>query len=135
MKGKRLSETHRLALWNGSRDGRQTKPEKRVQTIIDFMFSPFVVYQYTGNRKFWVTLKNGKHRNPDFTCSSLGKIIEVFGRYWHRNDDPAQVITQYREVGWDCLIIWDDEVGFSTRDRIMEFTYPYEYEEELRQEI
>jgi hypothetical protein len=52
---------------------------------------------------------------------------------WHRDDDPQILIDAYKAIGWDCLVIWEDEFDINTRDRVMESTYPYEYEEELRE--
>lgn len=112
---------------------KKTKPERQINEILKFMFRPFKVFSYTGNRKYWVKFKNGKFKNPDFVQKGEQKAIEVFGRYWHRNDDPIDLIKAYNDVGWNCLVIWEDEINSSTRDRIMEFAYPYEYAYECQE--
>ena len=61
------------------------------------------------------------------------KVIEVFGRYWHKNDSPMQLIEQYKLAGWHCLVFWEDEIDINTRDRIMQFTFPYEYDFEIEE--
>jgi hypothetical protein len=109
-----------------------TKPEKIIQDIIEFMFTPCKVFAYTGDRKFFISLNNGSFKCPDFVNKNKRKVIEVFGRYWHRNDNPSKVIELYKEVGYDCLIIWDDEIDINTRDIILKFSYPEIYEDELR---
>lgn len=129
----RVENYPKMKLLRGLWGGRKTKPERRIHALLDFMFSPWNPYSYTGDRKLWVTLETGRHRNPDFVDLNQKKIIEVFGRYWHKNDDPVKIVREYQEAGWKCLIIWDDEINGSVRDRIMEFTYPYEYEEEIQQ--
>jgi hypothetical protein len=30
-------------------------------------------------------------------------------------------------------VLWEDELGMGMIDRVMKFTYPYEYDEELRE--
>jgi hypothetical protein len=132
MKGKHLSEEHILALSNGGKF-KQTKPEKFIEELMNFMFSNLSSYKYVGSGidKFFIVFESGKIKRPDFVDTFHKKVIEVFGRYWHKNDNPNDLIEEYRKVGWDCLIIWDDEININTRDIIMKFTYLAEYEEEL----
>lgn len=66
--------------------------------------------KYTGNGKFFLTLKDGKIKNPDFVIEHSRKVIELFGDYWHRNDNPQELIQQYNQIGFDCLIFWESEV-------------------------
>ena len=133
MKGKRLSEAHKTALLSSLSRDKMTKPEIAVKRILDSMFSGTDVFRYTGNRAFWITVNRNKHRNPDFTSLSEKKTIEVFGRYWHKSEEESQITAEYSSAGWKCLVIWEDEVNGGTRDRILEFTYPGEYEEERRE--
>ncbi len=37
-------------------------------------------------------------------------MIEIYGDYWHRNDVPEDLITAYKEVGIECIVIWEHEV-------------------------
>lgn len=109
-----------------------SNPEKRMWDVLQSMYgarcNPYI---YTGARKFWVSLPGSSFRNPDFTSHHARKIIEVFGRYWHRGDDTESIVASYKQAGWDCLILWEDELDSDCIDRIMEFTYPYEYRYEL----
>jgi G:T-mismatch repair DNA endonuclease (very short patch repair protein) len=78
-------------------------------------------------------MPNGRLRNPDFVWLERKKIIEVFGRYWHRNDNEQEIVKAYADVGWSCLILWDDELDASVRDRILMFAYPHEYDAEMQE--
>ena len=83
---------------------RPTLPEK----LLNEMTPPIV--QYIGNGIWWRTLPNGKHKNPDFKIKGQNKVIEVFGDYWHRNDNPRELINLYNQAGVDCLVIWENEI-------------------------
>lgn len=107
-----------------------TRPERKIDEIQKFMFGPYTIYEFTGDRRHWIRMPDGRMRNPDFTSNELKKVVEVFGRYWHRDDDPDQIIASYRDVGWDCLVLWEDEIHIA-RDAIYEFTFPYEFQHEI----
>ena len=63
-------------------------------------------WKYTGDFSFWI---NGK--NPDFVnCNGQKKCIEVFGDYWHRNDNPQDRKDIFKEFGYDTLVIWEREL-------------------------
>jgi len=87
-----------------ARKRRPSKPEK----MLDKM-TPLCIC-YVGNRAWWRKLNDGKYHNPDFKVTGQNKIIEVFGDYWHRNDDPQKLIDLYAQVGLDCLIFWESEI-------------------------
>lgn len=67
-----------------------------------------VVYQ--GDGKFFLTFKDGRIKNPDFVVAHQRKVIELFGDYWHRGEDPEELIKQYNEIGFECLVLWEHEV-------------------------
>lgn len=47
---------------------------------------------------------------PDFVNVNGKKaVIEVFGDYWHRGEDPKIKIAIYKRVGYDCVVIWESE--------------------------
>lgn len=83
---------------------RPTHPEK----IFNEM-TPDII-RYTGNRAWWRKLNDGKNHNPDFKITGQNKVIEIFGDYWHRNDNPQDLIDLYAQAGLDCLIFWENEV-------------------------
>lgn len=51
---------------------------------------------------------NGK--NPDFICFEKKKIIEFNGLYWHRDDIPGEREKIFAEVGYDTLILVDEDL-------------------------
>ena len=65
---------------------------------------------YTGNGKFFLTFKNGVIKNPDFVVEHSRKVIEIYGDYWHKDDNPQDLIEQYNLIGFDCLVLWEHEV-------------------------
>lgn len=87
-----------------SRERRLTKPEKAFDEMTPEIF------RYVGNRAWWVKLDDGHHHNPDFKVSGQDKVIEIWGSYWHKNDDPKQLIDLYKQAGLQCLIIWGNEI-------------------------
>ena len=103
MYGKKLSPEHLQALWSIYQ--KQNKPEKAAEKILcQFGFS------YVGDRNFWVTFKNGKHKCPDFVNKSMRMVVEIYGDYWHKNDNPQEIIDLYAEIGWKCFVFWEHEV-------------------------
>lgn len=70
--------------------------------------------EYVGDHAFWVCLKGGQPKNPDFVVrpfSKTKKVIEVFGSYWHPPEDEKSLIKAYQEAGVDCLVVWDHEIN------------------------
>ena len=64
-------------------------------------------WKYTGDFSFWI---NGK--NPDFiNVNGKKKIIEFFGDYWHRDENPQDRIDIFKTFGYDTLVIWEHELN------------------------
>ena len=112
-----------------------TAPERDVQTVLDLMFSESNQFKFVGNRGFWLIIGGEKPKNPDFANINAKKAIEVFGEYWHRDEDPRSLIGDYNAVGWECLVVWEQDARAygSLRERILEFAYPYEYDFEVEE--
>lgn len=86
-----------------SRFKRPTKPELELINIIKQNRLP---YKYVGDGEF---ILGGKC--PDFlNVNGQKKVIEVFGDYWHKNDNPRDRINFFKKYGFDCLIIWEHEL-------------------------
>lgn len=75
-------------------------------------------FKYVGNRGFWI---DGK--NPDF-WDGEDRLIEMFGDYWHKRENPQDRIDFFKERGYSCLVIWEKELKDIIRvaDRIAFFS-------------
>jgi len=63
---------------------------------------------------------------PDFiNINGQKKIIELYGDYWHRNDDPQDRIDLFAKYGYQTLIIWEHELKneVELKDKLQEFSY------------
>lgn len=83
---------------------RPNKAEVKLQKILDRKFPG--QYQYVGDWKLIIGRKN-----PDFINLRDNKIIELFGRYWHQENDTEKRIAYFAERGFQTLIIWEDELN------------------------
>jgi hypothetical protein len=76
----------------------------------------------------WIFTGGGEHsraigrRRPDFTHTRKNKVIELFGTYWHKDDDPQDRIDHYQKYGYQCLVIWENESLLSAMHKIRDFT-------------
>jgi len=62
--------------------------------------------KYTGDFSFTI---GGKC--PDFVSTNgQKKIIELYGDYWHRNDNPQDRIDLFKQYSYDTLVIWEHEL-------------------------
>lgn len=84
------------------------RPNK-IETLLDGMTPENV--RYIGNGAWWRKLPNGRYKNPDFKVTGENKVIEVYGDYFHRNDNPQDLIVLYKQIGIDCLVIWENEIN------------------------
>ena len=58
---------------------------------------------------------------PDFIYGT--KIIEMFGTYWHRGEDPSVKIAHFAKYGFKTLVIWEHELKDpDLMDRVIAFT-------------
>jgi hypothetical protein len=83
---------------------RPNKKEKLLYSILQSNFPN--EWKYIGNGKILI----GRF-NPDFiNCNGKKKIIELFGDYWHKNDNSNDRIEYYKKYGFSTLIIWEKEL-------------------------
>ena len=74
-------------------------PEKRVlELAVPYGF------KFVGDGNFYIgTL------NPDF-YNGEDKVIEMFGDYWHKGENPQDRIDFFNERGYSCLVIWESDL-------------------------
>ncbi len=85
------------------------KPNKKENLLSSIM--PENV-KYTGDFKFWIKT-NKKTRNPDYIVKPFSKthaVIELYGDYWHKDENENDKINEYAEKGIRCLVIWEKEL-------------------------
>lgn len=83
------------------------KPNKPETALLDLLNQLFPnEYKYVGDFQFFL---GGK--NPDFmNCNSKKLLVEMWGSYWHRNDDPQARIDHFKQFGFDTCIVGDGEL-------------------------
>lgn len=89
-----------------------TQPEKKIIRL------KIANLDFVGRYDFWLRLPNGKNKNPDFKIRNKNKLIEVFGDYWHKDDDPQELISQYAQIGYDCLVLWESEINSMSKGEL-----------------
>lgn len=58
-------------------------------------------------------------RCPDFVnVNGQKKLIELYGDYWHRGQDPQERIALFEQYGYETLILWEKEMKY--RDQIIQ---------------
>lgn len=77
--------------------------EKKLESLLDKHFPN--EWEYVGNGKLIV---NGKC--PDFSRIDKKQLIELFGTYWHKNDNPEEKIQHYSKSGYECIVVWENEL-------------------------
>jgi len=48
---------------------------------------------------------------PDFVSTKGKRIIELWGDYWHRGEDPKRLRSYYVNLGYDALVVWEHELN------------------------
>lgn len=82
------------------------KPNKKEQILIDLIDEHGLPFKYVGDGEF---ILGGKC--PDFlNYNGEKQLIELWGDYWHRNDDPQERMDFFRHYGFETLIIWEREL-------------------------
>ena len=102
--GKEEKERRMKFLWESEKKiSRPNKSEIKLDTILKSLNLP---YKYVGDRSFLINWKN-----PDFVnVNGKKKVIELFGDYWHQNDNPQNRIDLFKKYGYECLVIWENEL-------------------------
>lgn len=44
---------------------------------------------------------------PDFRHRSGKVVVELFGDYWHRGEDPEHRIARLKQDGYTCIVLWE----------------------------
>lgn len=80
------------------------KPEKSLLSVLNELLPG--EWRFVGDGSFVIAGKN-----PDFVnINGKKQIIELFGDYWHKGEDPDERITLFREFGYETLVVWEREL-------------------------
>ena len=88
-------------------DACQLKPNK-AEFFLDQIIQTLIPneFRYVGDGEVIIAGKC-----PDWiNCNGKKQIIELFGDYWHRNDDGSERIKMFSKFGFSTLIIWEHEL-------------------------
>lgn len=81
------------------------KAEQKLNKIINDILP--TEYKFVGDGEF---ILGGKC--PDFlNINGKKKLIELYGNYWHQNDNPKDRIDYFKKFGFETLIIWENELN------------------------
>jgi len=80
------------------------KMETKVFDILENLFPN--QYKFVGDGELII----GTY-NPDFiNCNGQKKLIEFYGDYWHRDDNPQDRIDYFKQYGYKTIVIWGREI-------------------------
>ena len=93
----------------------KSKPEERFESICK---KHALRYSFVGNGALMVG-----RMIPDFVHESKNKIVEIWGEYFHKGQDPQDRINRLREFGYDALVLWASELRYEDKivARVKEF--------------
>lgn len=95
-----------------ARDMRPNKPELFILGVLNEVYPN--EWKYTGDFSFMI---GGK--NPDFAnVNGQKKLIEHFGIYYHRGEDPQERINHFKKWGFDTLVVWENELKNKNRLKV-----------------
>ena len=94
------------------------KSEQLLETLLNTLLPD--EFKYVGGGDFELA---GKY--PDFVnVNGKKQIIELFGDYWHKDENPQDRINLFAQYGFETLVIWCSELRNShqVEDKILGFT-------------
>lgn len=96
-------------------------PNKSESKLINLFKENSLPFKYVGNGEVFLG-----NRNPDFINTNGKKqVIELLGTYWHPLFDGANRLEHYKQYGYECLTIWEDELKDLSKvaEKVRRFTY------------
>ena len=90
-----------------------TEPNNQELQLLGTIVWLGLPYRYVGNAGFII---NG--RNPDFIHHKERKLIELFGRPFHKKNEEFERTEFFAKCGYETLIIWSEELKFKNRQNL-----------------
>ena len=94
------------------------RPNKVETTLLLLLWSISLDWTYTGDGSFLVGGKSPDYWNGDH------RLIELFGDFWHKDDNPNDRIALFAEFGYQCIVIWEHEIyddADAVKQRVIDF--------------
>lgn len=87
---------------------RPTKPELSLLALLNQSDSMHT-WEYVGDGQLIISGKNPDCWNGDH------KLAELFGDYWHREQNPQDRVNLFAEYGYDTIVVWERELKYPKR--------------------
>jgi len=85
------------------------KPTSIERLFIELIAKYNLPYRYVGNGDVWIS-----NMNPDFiNTNSKKEVVELYGDFWHKNQNPQDRIDKFKKYGFECKVIWEKEFKYS----------------------
>lgn len=88
--------------------------------LLEVLLEEWFPGEWRYNDQCWFVLGR---RAPDFVnINGQKKLIEIFGEYWHEEEEIEERIQYFRQFGFETLVLWDSQVwGSEGQARIKSF--------------
>ncbi len=107
---KRMSERSKL-MWQDPafircHNVKPSKVEKQMEELIKIAAPN--TFEYNGDYSMGVSIGR---KIPDFVhINGQKQVIEVFGNWYHKPGQESEKIQHYREYGFECLVVWENDI-------------------------
>ena len=86
--------------------GMGKKPNKAEAKLEDLLTQHNLLFRFVGDGQIIIG-----GMCPDYANYNGDKqLIELYGDYWHKGDDPQDRIDAFKKYGYDCLVVWEHEL-------------------------
>jgi len=98
-------------------------PNRPEMALLGLLRQVAPVWEFVGDGTLIV---GGK--SPDFQTNDGSNLLcEMYGDYWHRNDDPQERIDWFAQFGYKTIVVWERELRnpYQVLSRLHEFMSAY----------
>lgn len=115
------TEEEKVARLHPWRESLHLRPNGVEKVLLSLLVSLSSDWRYSGDNSLWVGTKN-----PDFWDGDH-KLVELFGDFWHKGEDPQVKIDYFKRRGYSCLVIWESELAdpVEVKSRVLEWSVSY----------
>jgi G:T-mismatch repair DNA endonuclease (very short patch repair protein) len=102
----------RRQMWVEGRYADMKPATRRAVSEMERSLAPYLAklgYRHTEERDCFISCED-RTRMPDYVDTEGRRVFEFFGCFWHHPDDEQVWIEQYAKKGWECTVLWEDEL-------------------------